>query len=85
MNLSAHTLRVQILDREGKCLAPGFGFGSECDLHDLVRQLEQQVKNILDDIAVDESRKRELIRGDAVDKAEQLSELGQTCTVTCAC
>lgn len=40
----------------------------------IVRQLEQQVKNILDDIAVDESRKRELIRGDAVDKAEQLSE-----------
>lgn len=39
-----------------------------------MRQLEQQVKNILDAIALDESRKRELIRGDAVDKAEQLSE-----------
>ena len=41
-----------------------------------MRQLEQQVKSILDAIAVDESRKKELIRGDAVDKAEQLSELG---------
>ena len=40
----------------------------------LVRQLEQQVKNILDSIAIDESRKKELIRGDAVDKAEQLSK-----------
>ncbi len=33
------------------------------------------MKSILDSIAVDESRKNELIRGDAVDKAEQLSEL----------
>lgn len=33
------------------------------------------MKNILDAIAVDESRKKELIRGDAVDKAEQLSEI----------
>jgi hypothetical protein len=32
------------------------------------------VKSILDAIAIDDSRKRELIRGDAVDKAEQLSE-----------
>ncbi len=40
----------------------------------VVRQLEQQVKNILDSIAIDESRKRDLIRGDAVDKAEQLSK-----------
>lgn len=40
----------------------------------VVRQLEQQVKSILDAIATDESKKRELIRGDAVDKAEQLSE-----------
>ena len=39
-----------------------------------VRQLEQQVKSILDSIAVSEERKRDLIRGDAVDKAEQLSE-----------
>ncbi len=39
-----------------------------------VRQLEQQVKHILDAIATDEQRKRDLIRGDAVDKAEQLSE-----------
>ena len=39
-----------------------------------VRQLEQQVKTILDSIAVSEDRKKELIRGDAVDKAEQLSE-----------
>ena len=40
----------------------------------LVRQLEQQVKALLESIAVDENRKKELIRGDAVDKAEQLSE-----------
>lgn len=39
-----------------------------------VRQLEQQVKTILDSIAVSEQKKKELIRGDAVDKAEQLSE-----------
>ncbi len=39
-----------------------------------VRQLEQQVKTTLDSIAGDEVRKREVIRGDAVDKAEQLSE-----------
>lgn len=39
-----------------------------------MRQLEQQVKTILDSIAFDESRKKVLIRGDAVDKAEQLSE-----------
>ena len=39
-----------------------------------VRLLEQQVKGILDAIATDGGRKRELIRGDAVDKAEQLSE-----------
>ena len=39
-----------------------------------VRQLEQQVKAILHSIAVSEDRKKELIRGDAVDKAEQLSE-----------
>ena len=38
-----------------------------------VRQLEQRVKTILDSIAVSDDRKRELIRGDAVDKAEQLS------------
>jgi len=38
----------------------------------LVRQLEQQVKTILDAIAIDEARKKELIRGEAVDKAEQL-------------
>ncbi len=41
----------------------------------LVRQLEQQVKTILDAIASDEMKKKELIRGEAVDKAEQLSEL----------
>ena len=40
----------------------------------VVRQLEQQIKSILDSIAVSEERKKELIRGDAVDKAEQLSE-----------
>ena len=40
----------------------------------IVRQLEQQVKSILDSIAVSEERKKELIRGDAVDKAEQLSK-----------
>ena len=44
------------------------------NVHFVVRQLEQQVKCILDAIAVDETRKKELIRGDAVDKAEQLSE-----------
>ena len=42
--------------------------------HNTVRQLEQQIKSILDSIAVSEERKKELIRGDAVDKAEQLSE-----------
>ena len=41
----------------------------------LVRQLEQQLKFILDSIGNDEKRKRELIRGNAVDKAEQLSKL----------
>lgn len=46
-----------------------------CDVLFVVRQLEQQVKSILDAIAVNESRKKELIRGDAVDKAEQLSKL----------
>ena len=40
----------------------------------VVRQLEQCVKVILDSIATSEDRKRELIRGDAVDKAEQLSK-----------
>ena len=39
-----------------------------------VRQLEQQIKSILDSIAVSDERKKELIRGDAVDKAEQLSK-----------
>ena len=33
------------------------------------------MKVILDSIATSEDRKRELIRGDAVDKAEQLSKL----------
>ena len=33
------------------------------------------MKVILDTIALDEVRKKELIRGDAVDKAEQLSKL----------
>ena len=42
-------------------------------LFNTVRQLEQRVKAILDSIAVSDDRKRELIRGDAVDKAEQLS------------
>lgn len=56
MRSSAHTLRVQILDRE-------------------VRQLEQHVKIILDSISIDEQKKRELIRGDAVDKAEQLKQV----------
>lgn len=46
-------------------------------LYGTVRQLEQQVKAILDSIAVSEDRKKELIRGDAVDKAEQLSEYCQ--------
>ena len=32
------------------------------------------MKIILDSISIDEQKKRELIRGDAVDKAEQLSE-----------
>ena len=41
----------------------------------LVRQLEQHVKLILDQIGMDEDKKRQLIRGGAVDKAEQLSEL----------
>ena len=40
----------------------------------VVRQLEQRVKVLLDSIATSEDRKRELIRGDAVDKAEQLSQ-----------
>ena len=39
-----------------------------------MRQLEQQVKQILDAIATDEKKKKDLIRGDAVDKAEQLSK-----------
>ena len=39
----------------------------------IVRQLEQQVKIVLDNISADSDRKRELIRGEAVDKAEQLS------------
>ena len=39
-----------------------------------MRQLEQQVKLVLDSISADSDRKRELIRGEAVDKAEQLSE-----------
>ncbi len=39
----------------------------------IVRQLEQRVKLILDQIGTDESKKRQLIRGGAVDKAEQLS------------
>ena len=39
-----------------------------------VRQLEQQVKIILDNIGSDDAKKRALIRGEAVDKAEQLSE-----------
>ena len=45
-----------------------------------VRQLEQRVKVILDSIAPSEDRKRELIRGDAVDKAEQLSKSGYYCS-----
>ena len=36
--------------------------------------MEQRVKVILDSIATSDDRKRELIRGDAVDKAEQLSK-----------
>jgi optic atrophy protein 1 len=40
-----------------------------------VRQLEQQIKSILDSIAVSEEKKKELIRGDAVDKAEQLKQV----------
>ncbi|CAI8023878.1 Dynamin-like 120 kDa protein, mitochondrial [Geodia barretti] len=40
-----------------------------------VRQLEQQIKSILDSIAVSEERKKGLIRGDAVDKAEQLKQV----------
>ena len=39
----------------------------------LVRQLEQQIKIILDTIGSNDKRKNELIRGEAVDKAEQLS------------
>lgn len=39
-----------------------------------MRQLEQQVKIILDNIGGDDTKKRALIRGEAVDKAEQLSE-----------
>ena len=45
-----------------------------------VRQLEQRVKVILDSIAPSEDRKRELIRGDAVDKAEQLSKSRYYCS-----
>lgn len=45
----------------------------------LVRQLEQQVKIILDSISSNEERKRGLIRGDAVDKAEQLSNIPAGC------
>ena len=43
-------------------------------IYHTVRQLEQQVKLVLDSISADSDRKRELIRGEAVDKAEQLSE-----------
>ena len=50
-------------------------------LHCTVRQLEQRVKTILDSIAVSDDRKRELIRGDAVDKAEQLSMFDSECVV----
>ena len=39
-----------------------------------VRQLEQQVKLVLDNIGSNGDMKRKLIRGEAVDKAEQLSE-----------
>lgn len=39
----------------------------------IVRQLEQRVKLILDQIGSDEGKKKEVIRGGAVDKAEQLS------------
>ena len=39
----------------------------------VVRQLELQVKSILESITHDENKKKELIRGLAVDKAEQLS------------
>ena len=39
------------------------------------------MKSILDAIAMDESRKKSLIRGDAVDKAEQLSESTICCCV----
>lgn len=46
--------------------------GCDSSWYCIVRQLEQQVRSILDAIAVDETRKRELIRGEAVDKAEQL-------------
>jgi hypothetical protein len=41
----------------------------------LVRQLELQVKNILESITKDEQKKRSLIKGFAVDKAEQLKQV----------
>ena len=74
MKSSAHTLRVQILDREGNIVVVFLYFTKQC-AYSSVRQLEQQVKTILDAIAIDEAKKKELIRGEAVDKAEQLSEL----------
>ena len=82
MKSSSHTLRVQILDREGMHVCCNIAiiyvhvFIMLCVLSiaTVVRQLEQRVKAILDSIATSEERKRELIRGDAVDKAEQLSK-----------
>ena len=41
------------------------------------------MKVILDSIAQSEDRKKELIRGDAVDKAEQLSECVCVCVFVC--
>lgn len=78
MKISSHTLRVQILDREGEwsLLTVPEWMVATCVM--TVRQLEQQVKSILDSIAIDDARKRELIRGDAVDKAEQLSKSADT-------
>ena len=44
------------------------------------------MKVMLDTIALNEARKKELIRGDAVDKAEQLSEYCLCIhTFTCIC
>lgn len=39
-----------------------------------VRQLELEVKTMLDNITADDEKKQELLQGEVIDKAERLSE-----------